>query len=198
MRLPSLWLAVVTVALLPYQPAVAQGPPSLPIVRRGACPFECCQYGRWVARASIPVFAAERSMGDTVGMLAPGEAIEALDGTHHVLRAAVAVFQRPYNLVATIHDTLAIQPGDTVYVLDHIGEGVFHVWYRGKPYQMDQQWAYPDDDAPIRAAARALADMSPKTEWWVRIRRRTGAEGWILEDPTGPARFEGSDACGEE
>lgn len=190
-------LTMVAALLTPALPAAAQGAPSLPIVRTGVCPFECCVYGPWVARSGIPVFAREGARADTVGLLAPGEAIEALDGNVHVLQAATAVFQKPYRMLLALSDTLHVVPGDTVYVLDHISEGVYHVWYHGTPYQMDQQWAYPDASADSRARARALADGPPRTEWWVKIRRRDGREGWILLDPTGPASFDGSDACGE-
>lgn len=177
--------------------AAAQGPPPLPLVREGACPFECCMYGPWRARAAIPVFAAERDSGQPAFRLAPGETVEAVTGNVHVRRAATAVFQRPFRLPRTITDTLLFVPGDTIYVLDHISEGVYHVWFRNAPLQMDRQWAYPDEDAAIRADARALADRPPVVEWWVRIRRSDGREGWILLDPTEPARFDGSDACAD-
>lgn len=175
--------------------AAAQGPPPLPIVREGACPFECCTYGPWRARTAVPVLAAERVSGDTAFVLAPGETVEAVTGNVHVRRAATVVFQRPFRLPRTITDTLQFVPGDTVYVLDHISEGVYHVWFRGAPLHMDQQWAFPDDDPAIRARARAMADAPPAVEWWVRIRRRDGREGWIRLDPTGPTPFDGADAC---
>ncbi|MDH4044785.1 MAG: hypothetical protein OEY20_12280 [Gemmatimonadota bacterium] len=197
MRQILVGMTVVAALLSVAEPGAAQGPPSLPLVREGVCPFECCIYGPWVARTAIPVFAREGNRADTVGMLAPGDAVEALTGNVHIRRAATAVFQQPYRMLLTLSDTLRLAPGDTVYVLDHISEGVYHVWYRGTPFEMDQQWVYPDESAAVQAGARALADGPPETEWWVRIRQRDGREGWILLDPTGPAVFDGSDACGD-
>lgn len=169
----------------------AQGPAE-PYVVRGACPFECCQYGSWVTRGAMPVYSSERAGGRPLFRLSAGDTVIALTGNVHVLRAGrVAVYRRLPGNWADDDSLPPPGPGDTVYVLDYQGEGYWRYWHRGRtgsgPAFWEPEWRR-DTLAPL---ARLIRE--PISEWWVRVKTGTGREGWLRVPDAG---FGGYDACG--
>lgn len=160
-------------------------------VRRGACPFECCVYREWVARSPVPVLAAERVASDTLLVLQPGDEFTALTGNVHITSLERVVVAREVFEVRSMGGGHVFMPGDTLFVLDYVGEGFYNVWLDGAIYQPEQFWVdqarwSPDGDA------EGFAIGTRETEWWTRIRTRDGREGWIT--PRGVS-IDGTDAC---
>src|SRR5262245_27362893 len=77
-------------AYVPGNPVLPGLPPEL-AVRRGACPFECCQYGRWTALTEIPVLADERGDGPPIFVMQNGDRFRADSGNVHVTEVARVV-----------------------------------------------------------------------------------------------------------
>ena len=79
--------------------------------------------------------------------------------------------------------------GDTLFVLEEIGEGFRRVWYAGALFQTDA--ASGVDVSPGEPAAELLVE--PEREWWASVRTADGRAGWVWMDRT--PRMEGADAC---
>lgn len=86
-------------------------------------------------------------------------------------------------------------PGDTLYVLDYLGEGHYRVWYEGTVLTTYEFWDRPElEDRWRRPDAEGTMTVEPRTRWWVRVRTPAGERGWI-EMKEG-VRVRGHDACG--
>lgn len=154
------------------------------LVRRGACPFECCVYRDWNATGAIPVVAEERGTAPPVFTINAGETFRADSGNVHVTSIALvpvtdSVGDPPY---------WSFGPGDTVVVLDYIGEGFYNVWHDGNVVEVPTFWT----DGPIAPGDGSIGKHA--TEWWVHITMADGRTGWIRAD-TAP-QITGADACG--
>ena len=64
-------------------------------------------------------------------------------------------------------------PGDTVLVLDYLGEGTFNVWVRGQLTQAEVFWA------GSAGAGRARVLHPVVSEWWLRVLGPDGRPGWV-------------------
>lgn len=184
--------------LLPAAPVAAQPPDSVR-VRRGACPFECCQYGEWTAGTPIPAYAVEgEATAAPAFLLQPGESFQALDGNVHVERVGVVEVTRPVRpfTLAERPDQPELAPGDTIYVLDYLGEGYYRVWWAGTALTAEGFWARPGE-ARSRAGSTEIDGrlrVEPRARWWVHVRTVGGESGWI--EMREGVRVAGNDACG--
>ena len=176
-----------TVPLHPDSAALQRFRAQLPaeiLVRGNACPFECCVYGAWVADTVIPMYAAPRGTGTAAFTLAKGATLAADTGVVFVTQIALAI----------VEDTVAdgpnpvLLPGDTLVLLDPIGEGYWKAWRRGQVLEtvppFFESWWRP---AP---AGRLIGE--PAREWWARA-TANGRTGWFRPDRY---RVRGADACG--
>ena len=168
--------------------------------RDGACPFECCGYRTWSEPVDV-VLLSEPRTGEPVDTIPAGEAFEAEAGIVFVTGLLLALpadtlgeygDPRPEVPVPEEwHPTWV--PGDTLVVLDYVGEGVFNVWHEGEVAQVSQFWESPEVDlGPGLPLGTSLGEH--ETEWWVRARRPDGTVGWLLQ-PTDVSP-EGADLCG--
>lgn len=185
--------AFVTLALLaPF----AQNPrprPALPIVSRGACPFECCSLGDWKTREPMRAYARERSTGTPLFTIPSGQSIKADSANFYTLAHGVIVARRPFSIMeyavrwlepppktradslryTSLHRPLA--KGDTLYHIGDSTETGYVVWLRGYSTVVNNAWSepeLPDDAAPAVASPPILQ------EWWVHVTYR-GRGGWI-------------------
>jgi hypothetical protein len=148
-------------------------------------------YGQWVARSAIPVASAERGT-DTLFTLRPGDTVTAVTGNVHVTSLQRVVVTREVPDLQSWPVGPPLAAGDTLFVLDYIGEGYYNVWRDGAVYEIQAFWVgesewTPDGDAP------AYSVGSPSTEWWVHVRSAARGEGWFRMPPG--FHFDGSDAC---
>lgn len=163
---------------------------SQPYVDRGVCPFECCMYRDWLARESLRVYRSERDTSEVAFTLAEGETFEGMTGNVYVDPVGVAV----------VTDTVTygpneareqLLPGDTLYVLSPLGEGVFNMWHDGEVKEIYAFWGETGLE-PGGVKGRLLRE--PKLEWWAHVRNREGQTGWINMDAVG-GKIGNVDAC---
>jgi hypothetical protein len=151
-------------------------------VRRRACPFECCTYGQWIARAELPVFATERGEGTPLFTIPVGQSFRADSGNVHitgilVVAVADSVADHPY---------WAFGPGDSLVVLDHVGEGHYNVWHEGRVTEVAGFWGAESQ----RLVAETIGQW--QSEWWVHVSLEDGRTGWIRAEAT---TVSGADRC---
>lgn len=156
--------------------AIGQEPSRLDVAE-GACPFECCTYGRWAATRSVHLLTVPRASAGVVATVSPGDSVTAETGEVHT-RAAPFVFGA---------DRDGFAKGDTVWVLDYQGEGRFRVRYRGSTVPADLGFS------PYGARGRSMLEEY-RSVWWVRIKLDNGVVGWTAY----PEAFAGRDACSSE
>ena len=155
--------------------------PDSVLVRAGACPFECCMYREWTAESEIPVLDGVR--GAPQFTIAPGQRFRADSGTVHVTDV----------LVVAVEDSVGDPPywsfarGDTLVVLDYVGEGRYNVWQRGRVLEAEGFWGVG------ATVGNATTYGRWSVEWWVHATLPDGRRGWFLASPD--VRFAGADAC---
>ena len=159
--------------------------PDSALVRRGACPFECCMYREWRAGSQIPVRNIADAGADVVYTLEPGQLFDAVDGEVRVLDAAFVVVLD--TVTTEIGTQVHFARGDTLVLLDYRGEGTWNVWHRDRVIEfVSQFWGRPGTNQ------KGELHGEHRTEWWVHV--RTPREGWFRADST--VEFSGADACG--
>jgi hypothetical protein len=162
----------------------AQVPDSV-LLRRGACPFECCAYGEWALRDSASIFTEARAAAAVAFTMPDSTRFRADSGFVRVtelqlLALTDTVDQRPY--------ATRFLPGDTVVVLDYVGEGHWRVWHNGRVYEVEGFWGA--EVQPLVAEMLGSYDR----EWWAHITAADGRKGWLLIKP--PMQLIGADQCG--
>jgi hypothetical protein len=178
-----------------------QPPPSARRVERrayadsGACPFECCQYGRWRADTAVILHAAPDSGSRTVGVLAAGDTVDAPTGFVRTVPTPLVV-KRPAG--QTTRGDYLYQPGETLWVYTYLGEGTYRARrdtgaFFEDMFEPGAVEGVHRTEAACRADSLCWAVFTPPTEtvWWVQVRTRAGTVGWTAEAD----RFRGKDAC---
>ena len=152
-------------------------------VARGACPFECCVYGRWTVQTLAVLRAAPTIGADSLGTLAPGTTISADSGLVRVNPTGLAVVTGavPHDM---LHDTIQLRPGDTLELLDYEGEGYRNVRWKGRAVTLMEYW----DTTGSRGVTLL---RKPVSQWWVHATAGQ-VRGWVLMDSV---RVKGADRC---
>lgn len=174
----------------------AQAAPPEPYVREGACPLECCTYGEWTAERRLRAYADRGDTSSVAFVVPPGRRFTALGGGVVITRPGVVEIREPLHrswLQKAAGKSPRFRPGDTVYVLDYLGEGAYRVWHRGEVVQAEDHWW---SESEIREEdpdeVRAVQHVEPRSEWWVEIADGRGRRGWLLMEE---AAVTGADAC---
>ena len=159
--------------------------PDSVLIRRGGCPFECCSYREWRADSALAVVASERADGPVLFTIPAGTRFRADSGNVHItdillIAVADSVGDPPY---------WSYGPGDTLVVLDPIGEGHFNVWDGRAVKDVEGFWGA--ERMPL------VAEMLGRweTEWWVHVTMPDGRAGWARLAAT--TRPQGADACAD-
>lgn len=168
---------------------IALAPLKLPYVARDACPFECCQYGRWVARSPLRVHPEAHDRRHVSFTLAAGDSFQALSGDVWVDRPGKIRVRRAMPLNGGKDRA---RQGSTLLLLDQLGEGGWRAW-------CDERIVMTNEDDWIRGDSLVRLERWPEFEWWVHIRSHDGRTGWILLDDAhaeGDLPVDGADGCG--
>lgn len=170
-------------------------PPSY--VETGVCPFECCQFGQWVIRSPIPVYARRGETRPAKFKLSPGDTVRAETGDLVIDRVGRVV----------VDETVGeFSRGDTLIALHCGREEGFLVWKDGDFHYTDIFWPMLETgEAPnTQPSAKPYAGRMierPRMTWWVRISTAGGMTGWIPLRNTATYCYEfgdkidGMDAC---
>lgn len=163
--------------------------PVAPLRIVGACPFECCTYGVWTTTAETTVYA-EPDPASAQRTLAADTRVEASSGYVLLTEIGVAVARDTVRMYTEDGAERLAAAGDTLLILDNVGEGFRRVWHEGVVLQTDAvSGIVPEGGVP---AAEVLVE--PRQEWWAEVRTEDGRTGWLWMDRT--PRMEGADACG--
>ncbi len=162
--------------------AVAASPDS--VLVGGACPFECCQYGKWTLDSSADLRITPSTTASIVAHLGKGTQVIADTGF---------VVVNPVGLIVGMSDFrqketgLELHRGDTLFVLDKMGEGRWHGRLHGEPVTVSS-WEIDTDGNYGAKLVRA-----PRSVWWVHFTVSGSPGGWGLMDEI---QEHGADACG--
>ena len=168
-------LTLLLAAASPSSRIYSQRPyaPQNPFIDRGACPFEGCAYRDWTANRTIQLF--DRPGGRRVRTIPAGTHVTGLTGE---------VRSIPLRVTATSDkpdpenpQRVMIHSGQPFYVLHHLGEGAWLVWYRGKLTSVDNF----SESGPY-----------PQATWWVQIKLPDGSTWWAISD----GNFDNQDSLG--
>jgi hypothetical protein len=160
--------------------------PDSVFIRKGACPFECCGYTEWALRDSAVVVTEPRRGAVAAFVLPDSTRFMADSGFVRVTDVQLIVVgdtidQRPYAAL--------FLPGDTMVVLDYVGEGHWKVFYKDRIVEVEGFWGAEQPGLPV---AEMLGRYS--SEWWAHITMKDARKGWLLIVP--PMQVIGADGCG--
>jgi pentatricopeptide repeat protein len=150
-------------------------------VAKGACPFECCRFGEWRVVENTELVEAPGSER-VVGRARKGTRVTAVTGEVHLRPAPVVVLQDG-----------EMPSGSIAFVLDYLGEGMAHVYSRGKTLDVFtevEDYCFRVSDACWGERLETGERAAPV--WWVKVRLADGVVGWT----TKVDHFDGKDGCG--
>ncbi len=173
------WLALAlgVLACSPSdQPPDAPEPES-PYVADPACPGEGCMYGQWLACDSLPLLSEPDPRARPLGWLERDQWFE--------VERAIVIVREPATYVAhrSVQDDsvgwdswLPLAAGDTLFVLDYIGEGFHNVLWRDSIQESFQFWLgqRPDTIHPSLSRLR-----SGSNELWASTRLPDAQLSWV-------------------
>jgi hypothetical protein len=141
----------------------------------------------------LRAYARERDKGRVAFTIKKGEKFRAITGNVHILRPGIVKVLEAF---AEGDDTLRVTfaAGDTIWLLDYVGEGGQNIWYGDRVRTIDvDDWDWSQLEART-APPPAKLIREPRAEWWVQVQNQRGQTGWILIPPEGLP--DGADGCG--
>lgn len=159
-------------------------------VARGVCPFECCVYREWTLETPATVHTAPAADAPDAFTVPAGATVRADSGNVYVTRPGIVVADRPF-AVAETPGAPTVAAGDSLYLLDSMGEGFFHTRYRGRIYETSGAAWFGGGPPGSTTSGRLV--RGAESEWWAHVTLTDGRVGWILMEYI---RVDGADACG--
>ena len=163
-------------------------------VATGACPFECCRFGDWTVLKATDVVAQPGS-ARVVGTAEKGTHVVAVTGEVHLRPEPVVVLKRSDALNRSdAFRNGELPEGSIAFILDPEGEGIGHVYTRGRIVSVFLGYA----DYCFRVSESCWGETlfpakdRPPQVWWVKIQLANGIAGWTDK----PEHFGGKDGCG--
>jgi hypothetical protein len=156
--------------------------------RGNACPFECCVYRDWTPTGEVAL-RPRPSHTEAAGTVIPANQTFTAD-SGFVRVTGISLVEVTDTVVAEPGVAATFLPGDTLVVLDYVGEGHFNVWDGERVREVGGFWGaevWPSSGILIGGERYAR-------EWWVHATTRAGDKGWFNADSV--ARLRGADACG--
>jgi hypothetical protein len=169
-------------------PVVARWAAGLPdslLHRAGACPFECCVYRTWTPTGEVPLREQPLRSLPVFHRIPAGQPFQADSG--FVRMTGISVLAVADSVDA---EAATFGRGDTLVVLDYVGEGRWNVWDGRRVQEVSGFWG-----AEIaNPKAELIGGAEYAREWWVYATTRDGVRGWLDADSV--PRLAGADACG--
>jgi hypothetical protein len=161
-------------------------PPS-PFIDIGACPFECCRYGEWIAKTDIEL--RDKVNGSiVVGNIKLGDKIQAMTGEVHTVPT----------VIEAIRDHGKFKKGNLFYLLTYQGEGFYKVWLNGAISSEEilfpgftAQYDFKNCDSNNNDCWGRIKNLKRESIWWIKIRKSDGKTGWTNQSK----EFRGQDSC---
>jgi hypothetical protein len=166
---------------------------SIPAVMEGACEGEGCE-AEYEAMACRPVkLVASPTNAAAVAVLREGDTVDVRMDLH-LDKPGVVVLKRDIEVPDEWNTEPGIAPpplrfkaGDTLLLLNYIGEGFWKGLHGGRIMEVEEFWGGPgqaergDKDSAQAAVATGTA---PVIRTWLRISRGDQVVGWWLADTT--------------
>ena len=171
----------------PATPARPVAGPELPYRVEGACPFECCVYGTWTAERPLTAYVSPGDTSAVAFTVDTGSSFEADTGYVAVTQSGLVVVNQPMDIYRSYESSRPVAAGDTLYLLDYVGEGVYNAWLADSLYQIESA-------GPSGPAYRTLRE--PEQTWWVHAVLADGRDGWLWMDENENGAVRGYDGCG--
>ena len=165
------------------------------------CPFECCQFGKWIIKETIDVYSGEDDTNNVIFKLNDNDTIYAQTGNLHFIQIGKVIITKPIYGFAL---------GDTIFAYNCL-ESEFLVRCHGMEKYVNVFWPMFDDEKDAteenyqkeikRGEYSGKMIQWPKTIWWVKIESKRG-QGWIRLENKTPYCFSikenilGMDGCG--
>ena len=157
------------------------------IFPRGCLRGEACYPGTWVACDSVAVVEGPLTPDRVTTWIVRNEPFEVQEANTLVLVPGVVRVARDTREGAG-PDKQLYRAGDTLYVLDHYGEGFFHVWYQRGVFAVELFWPW-ERAGGFEISGEVLQEL--ESEVWLRVETRGGIRGWVPRD------HEGIAGCGD-
>lgn len=155
------------------------GAPTMPHIVEGACPGEGCMYGTWIACDTVPLFAQPGDASPGGSTLLPAQQFEVVTGVVVVDSATVVVVRAPTRQSPNRVNALTFDVGDTLHVLDYLGEGFFNAWHADSVLSVAAFWGgTPYVNGP--GTGDVLREGA--SSFWVQTMDDAGALAWIHVD----------------
>jgi hypothetical protein len=146
-------------------------------IDKGACPFECCKYGKWRVGESTRLYSELKAGSPFVGVAEHGDIAYAETGEVHT---------KPGKFVVK-RDARQFKKDDILWLYTYVGEGFYKVWRDGRLVEEDIGVDFNDP----RPDDWGYFETPPESVWWVKIRTPKGLVGWTNQ----PENFSNKDAC---
>ena len=151
----------------------------IPYISKGACPFECCSYGKWKILKSTSVYAKPTLKSALVKTLQPPGKIQAVTGEVHVIPGRAKVISEPHKSAENL------DPSKEILILDYVGEGRSRVFQNGKieTVKIARTKNECKKEEPNWRYCWVEVLQEPESHWWVNVKGiGTKFEGWVLMD----------------
>jgi hypothetical protein len=195
--------------LLALNQAPDVGGPPMPYVDHGACPFECCTYRDWIAETGFQ--AVDTWIADGAGRRKPafkivkGERVTAMSGIVITRQAGIVRIVKPgvidvysQRFPRAPAEKITLAPDERLYLFTNHGEGYMSGWLRGRILESFDTFGFgaAEDCGKLKGGCVGIVETRPQAEWWVKLRNRQGAIGWVQMPKGFTPSFDKMDGCG--
>jgi hypothetical protein len=160
-------------------------------------------YGTWRFLTAADIRAAARLDAPVVATVDAGQSVRATRGHVRMDTLGIVLVRRDFRDENFRNDYRA---GDTLLVLDYVGEGYSRVWVRGERRTLDLSFVLSEHGPPAGRDSAAMVELrAPARQWWAlvtlpipvakeRDARPAVRSGWV--HMTSDIDVRGADACG--
>jgi hypothetical protein len=172
-----MWLLIVLAgALVPRSAPPAPIHPPLPYVVKNACPFEGCVFRPWVVGRNVAVRTRRSRSAPIAYSVKRWDWVRGVTGISITYEPIVIRFTRDTQV------PVARRSGDTLEVLEYIGEGFGTIWFDGRVIEnADLSRVYNNDCDARSSGCDGHVERPGRIEWWVQVENSDGTLGWTDE-----------------
>lgn len=150
--------------------------PPIPYEDIGACPFEGCQYGVWIANKPTLIQRGRQANSAVAFRVVKAEKVTAITGVVITTEPGQARVLKPIAVGGNRANT-----GESLFLLTDLGEGAYKVWYKGRIETISLS------DMGHSSNEESQYFKRPRHIWWIKIRNSKGQVGWTRQ----PSNFSG-------
>jgi hypothetical protein len=174
--------------------AASSGPDSIPTITEAACEGEACQAEYRAVACTNVMLVVSPSNGAGAAILQPGDTVDVRSDLH--LKTPGVVVMKVDHTVpddwnmgsgSSEPPPLRFASGDTLLLLNYIGEGFWKASHKGRHMEVLEFWGGPGEAerGPLDSAQSAIATGSaPVIDTWLAIKRGGQVIGWVKRDTT--------------